>query len=181
MSYTLRTCKTCNQTLSKLEFPPRSYRCRPCTNEKARQTYHANLDKSRAKSREAGKKCYAHNSDKYLERSRAYYAANKHVWQERYGKKFYSPKRETARLYVYKYLKEHPCVECGEDDPIVLEFDHINAETKTATVSKLMLGGSIDELISEIAKCQVLCSNCHKRKTARQQNWVMLKLKEQDI
>lgn len=38
--------------------------------------------------------------------------------------------RNAAREYVLAYLRTHPCSECGEDDPQVLEFDHISDKSK---------------------------------------------------
>lgn len=70
--------------------------------------------------------------------------------------------------YVVDYLKEHPCVDCGERDPIVLEFDH--TDSKDHNVSQMM-NHSLEKLIEEIAKCQVRCANCHRRKTAIQFNY----------
>ena len=67
--------------------------------------------------------------------------------------------------YIVDYLKQNPCVDCGETDPIVLEFDHL--ADKTCDVSKLN-HGSFESLIKEIAKCEVRCANCHRRKTAKQ-------------
>jgi len=78
-------------------------------------------------------------------------------------------KQEKAR-YVWDYLLEHPCVDCGEGDPVVLEFDHVYGE-KTKEISKLVNSGTLSALIVEIAKCQVRCANCHRRKTALQFNW----------
>lgn len=77
--------------------------------------------------------------------------------------------RNTQRLW--EYLLEHPCVDCGEKDPVVLEFDHRDQATKVATVSKLVLGGSWDRVVLEIEKCDVRCANCHRRKTATQLGW----------
>jgi hypothetical protein len=74
--------------------------------------------------------------------------------------------------FVWDYLCSHPCIECGEGDPIVLEFDHREQDTKCGDISN-MAGGSlgIDTLVEEIKKCDVLCANCHRRRTAKQQNW----------
>lgn len=74
------------------------------------------------------------------------------------------------RQYVWDYLTMHPCVDCGECDPIVLEFDHIDPSTKLNDVSKLMVYG-MSRLTDEIEKCEVRCANCHKRKTAKQFNY----------
>tara|TARA_R110002051_G_scaffold207771_1_gene273584 strand:+ start:169 stop:471 length:303 start_codon:yes stop_codon:yes gene_type:complete len=69
-------------------------------------------------------------------------------------------------------LYTHPCIECGEEDPIVLEFDHRDRTTKNFAIAngcsqKLALG-IIEE---EMAKCDVLCANCHRRKTAKESRY----------
>lgn len=72
---------------------------------------------------------------------------------------------EISREYVWEYLSTHPCEECGESDPFVLEFDHVKGK-KRAEVTKLVRDGySIKNIQKEIEKCVVLCANCHKRKT----------------
>jgi hypothetical protein len=59
----------------------------------------------------------------------------------------------------------HPCVDCGERDPAVLEFDHLGP--KRDHVAWLAgTGYSVGVLEDEIEKCQVVCVNCHRRRTA---------------
>lgn len=74
------------------------------------------------------------------------------------------------RQFLYNYLLLHPCVTCGEADPVVLEFDHIDQATKSSAVS-IMVDHSLKSIKAEIAKCRVLCANCHKRHTAVQLGW----------
>jgi len=70
---------------------------------------------------------------------------------------------------VFDYLIEHPCVDCGEPDPLVLDFDHRG--DKVADVSTLVREQRSWEVIAlEIAKCDVRCANCHRRKTVREMN-----------
>lgn len=69
---------------------------------------------------------------------------------------------------IYDYLENHPCVDCGESDPVVLEFDHVRG-VKSYEVSTLGWRlVSWDSVLREIAKCEVRCANCHRRKTAKQ-------------
>lgn len=75
--------------------------------------------------------------------------------------------REKSRLYIDEYLSENPCVDCGESDIIVLEFDHVNGE-KLFSISNKIGRISIDNLKAEMLKCEVRCANCHRRKTAKQ-------------
>lgn len=81
-------------------------------------------------------------------------------------------KRDKARRqqWLLDYLAEHPCVDCGESDPIVLEFDHVR-ETKSFNVSRLFYSAGWRRVLAEIAKCDVRCANCHKRRTAKQFGW----------
>lgn len=66
---------------------------------------------------------------------------------------------------VNEYKAEKGCADCGEKDFVVLEFDHIN-DNKTASVCNLIDQGSHWKTIwAEIAKCEVVCCNCHRRRT----------------
>jgi hypothetical protein len=75
-------------------------------------------------------------------------------------------RRNAARRFVDGYLASHPCRDCGESDPAVLEFDHL--DNKEAHVSWLVTAGrSIARIEREINKCEVLCVSCHRRRTGR--------------
>ena len=79
------------------------------------------------------------------------------------------------REYITAYLKEHPCIDCGESDPIILEFDHVGGD-KEAELSVLVRSGCrLHRIQAEILKCVVRCANCHRRKTAKQFNWYKTK------
>ncbi|KKR56794.1 MAG: hypothetical protein UU05_C0027G0006 [Candidatus Curtissbacteria bacterium GW2011_GWA1_40_47] len=78
--------------------------------------------------------------------------------------------RTFLRRYLWNYLKKHACVDCGETDPVVLEFDHL--KDKLIEVTRLVRNGpSIDKVRNEIEKCEIRCANCHRRKTAIQFGW----------
>jgi 5-methylcytosine-specific restriction endonuclease McrA len=78
-------------------------------------------------------------------------------------------KREDIRIEMFEYLLEHPCIDCGEDDPVVLEFDHRDAADKHFTLGRaLAVNPSLERLRAEMAKCDVRCANCHRRKTSHE-------------
>lgn len=66
----------------------------------------------------------------------------------------------------------HPCVDCGEKNPIVLEFDH--KKDKVDCVGEIARrNGSLKAVKDEIAKCEVRCANCHRIKTAQSNgSWI---------
>jgi hypothetical protein len=77
-------------------------------------------------------------------------------------------RKRQLQILLLSYLREHPCVDCGETDPLVLEFDH--QRDKTSNVSRMVLRKSRwSVILEEIAKCEVVCANCHRRRTAAQQ------------
>ena len=62
---------------------------------------------------------------------------------------------------LLEYLKQHSCIDCGNDDIRVLEFDHLSDKFKN--VCKLVQDGySWKTVQKEIAKCEVVCCNCHR-------------------
>lgn len=79
--------------------------------------------------------------------------------------------REKARNFIWDYLSENPCVDCGEKNPVVLEFDHINGE-KSSSISKMVSSYmSVEKISEEIEKCVVRCANCHRIVTSSRGNW----------
>lgn len=80
-------------------------------------------------------------------------------------------KRELNRDNVVEYLRLHPCVDCGETDIVVLEFDHRERADKVGAVGDLALTRSWPAVREEIEKCDVRCANCHRRRTAAQFGW----------
>jgi hypothetical protein len=79
----------------------------------------------------------------------------------------------TARRFIARFLAEHPCVDCGEGDARVLDFDHVG--DKVALGSALVVWGApADRILTEIAQCEVRCANCHRRVTARRAGWSRL-------
>ena len=76
------------------------------------------------------------------------------------------------RAWIAAYLAEHPCVDCGETDSEVLDFDHVRGK-KTAAVSSFVRGGySLAKLVAEVELCEVRCANCHRRITRRREREV---------
>jgi hypothetical protein len=76
-----------------------------------------------------------------------------------------TPRRRRNAAYVLSILAVTPCVDCGEADPVVLDFDHIGE--KTRNVSRLVsIEAGLDRLRREIDECEVRCANCHRRQTA---------------
>lgn len=99
--------------------------------------------------------------------------------QKEYHRKYYKEYYERRREYHYErnkkrtesirnYIRELKstlaCIKCGENHPGCLEFHHRNPKTKTIEISLCdRLGWSIKRIQKEIAKCDVLCANCHKK------------------
>lgn len=72
---------------------------------------------------------------------------------------------------AFDFLLENPCVDCGEKDPVVLDFDHVRGMKDRAIGLLIRRGSSVKRLMDEIAKCEIRCANCHRRKTAKDFSW----------
>lgn len=71
-----------------------------------------------------------------------------------------------AKIFIYIYFKQNPCVDCGIDDPRVLHFDHVRGEKSRAVSDLVRRYHSLKRVQEEIKKCDVRCANCHAIKTA---------------
>lgn len=108
----------------------------------------------------------AHCRDCSHKRFKRYYAANREKQRGEISKRKKVVIAENKKR-LFDYLSKHPCVDCGESDPIVLELDHVRGN-KTMHVSRMLAyGGAWATIVNEIAKCDVRCANCHRRRTLR--------------
>ncbi len=137
-----RTCSMCNEEKDINEFPLRNqFTTR-------RQSY---CKDCKAK---MGKNWYENNKEHHVENVMA---NTKNA-------------KQTAREFVYQYLLTHPCKGCGEADPAVLEFHHVGE--KSWEIGRMIAQGySSESIAAEISQCIVLCANCHRRLTAKENKW----------
>jgi hypothetical protein len=132
--------------------------CSKCGKKKALSSFQQGIRKGRAKAGREGvcKPCVSERQkNKYLN------------------------KNQEIRLFVYNYKKKHPCKVCGETDVEMLEFDH--AHSKKFDISNgVAKGVSMHLLKKELAKCVVLCSNHHRKKTHAERNTWLHRLAKED-
>jgi hypothetical protein len=72
---------------------------------------------------------------------------------------------------VLQILKHSACLDCGEKDPVVLDFDHV-LPGKYRSISEMLRNGyAWSRIQKEMSLCEIVCANCHRRRTARRANW----------
>lgn len=136
--------------------------CNTCDLIKSLEDFHKN---------KAGKDGH---SGKCKECQRAYDAD----FYRRNRDKYLGPSKDRARearrnnkQFLLEYLSSHPCVDCGNADIRVLQFDHREAVNgKRVRVTNFLNSRRL--MTEEIAKCDVRCANCHMIRTAEQFGWV---------
>ena len=95
-----------------------------------------------------------------------WYSRNKESCKRR----LYSNKKQLSldnREKLLAYFKDHFCVDCGESDSDVLGFDHVRGK-KEFDVGNKITELRWEKILAEIAKCEVRCSNCHKKRHAKE-------------
>ena len=108
--------------------------------------------------------------DCHKEYSKTHYADNVDAYKAK-SKISNKIAADRNRQYIKEYLSNHPCVDCGETDIQVLEFDHIDMLRSTGGRVSQHMSCSIERLELEISKCEVRCGNCHIRRTRLQMGW----------
>jgi len=93
--------------------------------------------------------------------------------QQRLNDKLGSVRRSSPTILrnieIIKQFKTCPCAICGQQyNTFNMQLDHINPSTKTFNSGKIK-SLSVDVLLVELAKCQVLCALCHRRKSILEQ------------
>lgn len=67
--------------------------------------------------------------------------------------------------YVWT-LKRNPCTDCGQSyHPFVMDFDHIGDDKVYNIYEMVHSGYSLETVKAEIAKCELVCANCHRLRT----------------
>jgi hypothetical protein len=77
------------------------------------------------------------------------------------------------RRILREYKSHHGCMDCGNTNPIVLDFDHRDRAQKVAGVCRMVTANSMKKVWAEVAKCDVVCRNCHSIRTFRQMRWAI--------
>jgi hypothetical protein len=103
--------------------------------------------------------CRAPEMRKHYEENKEYYVNKARAWRRN--------RRIELKTLILQYLKSNPCIDCGEADPVVLEFDHVRGRKELEVAKLVHKAVSKDHLVSEINKCEVRCANCHRRRHAR--------------
>jgi hypothetical protein len=92
-----------------------------------------------------------------------------------YRRKWYSKNKDSEKKHVFRRKKEIllwfenyknnlPCDICKENHPATLDFHHKEKNTKEFGINVLVHQGySLEKIKRELEKCQVLCSNCHRK------------------
>jgi len=75
-------------------------------------------------------------------------------------------KRGELSAFIWSWKETHPCVGCGEADPVVLDFDHRDPKKKSFNVASAPgLVRKRSRIVAEIKKCDMRCANCHRRRS----------------
>ena len=139
-------------------------KCKKCEIEKLEVDFYFR-NKKENKRHSVCKVCSEQNrkSKEHYEQYKDEYIARNRIRQERL--------LNENRQNLSNYVSDKACVDCGESDPIVLEFDHLKPEEKKYGISKMMCDYKWSQILDEINKCELVCANCHKRRTAKQFGW----------
>ena len=77
---------------------------------------------------------------------------------------------ERAREYIWSLFQKNSCADCGEANPVVFEFDHTGTDKFMSVAQMVSQNYGLESIKREIAKCEIVCANCHKIRTSMRGN-----------
>jgi hypothetical protein len=85
-----------------------------------------------------------------------------------------SPRIESQRTRwryhadILDQLRSVPCANCGgRFAQCAMDFDHRDPATKTRAVTRMISNAGLARILAEVAKCDIVCANCHRLRTFR--------------
>lgn len=73
-------------------------------------------------------------------------------------------RKQRGTVWYDEYRRKHPCVFCGETEIVCLDLHHKDPKAKIKDVSRMAFDAySESRMESEVAKCVVVCANCHRK------------------
>ena len=102
------------------------------------------------------------NREKRKASQKAWYEQNKEKNQAK-GYRW----RSKVRFSFQEFKATLKCAHCGENDPVCLDFHHLDPTQKDRNVTKGMSSWSYKRIMEEVEKCIVLCANCHRKEHKR--------------
>lgn len=108
------------------------------------------------------KKCHSNYCKHHYSMNKSYYKLKANRNSPLY--------RSAAHKFIVDYLLSHPCVDCGNKNILVLEFDHVTGKKSFNISTALAAPWALVRIKEEITKCEVRCANCHKIVTAQRGN-----------
>lgn len=71
-------------------------------------------------------------------------------------------RREELKNWYRDFKATLKCERCGQDHPATIQFHHPDPSIKEFEISRAVHNGfSIETIMKEVEKCEILCSNCH--------------------
>ncbi len=172
-----KVCKTCEETLSLDSFhvenrnkDGRRASCKVCRTAWTRADYKEHKDAYRARQKKTLNK--PENYKRYIEYLRTYRKKNKESIKRKQHERYkrHIAEETSIRGWMLAEYGGEPCMDCdGVFEWCAMDFDHRPDEVKEFKISdegtNLSSPENIIKVLGEIAKCDIVCSNCHRVRT----------------
>lgn len=101
------------------------------------------------------------DTKKQKEAQHAWYKKNKELTRERSKNS-----RERNKQVIREIKESSPCFDCKNFYPYyIMQFDHVGLDDKVGSINRLLTTSSITTVLNEIEKCELVCANCHAKRT----------------